>query len=72
MLFPADWSNYFTRICESYISLTKLLYNIRDGGGVGWSPVFLFANRKKIKVVMLPTNRYITYLAGVNYSNNTQ
>ena len=61
----AGCSNYFTRICESYItykiarhcppSLLTLPLNFggRGGGGRG-GPLFLFAN-KKIKLVMMPT-----------------
>ncbi len=44
--YPADWSNYFIRFCESYIIyLTKLLDNTRDGGGV--EPCFCLPIVKK-------------------------
>ena len=61
----AGCSNYFTRICESYItykiachcppSLNTLPLNFggKGGGGRGGA-LFLFAN-KKIKLVMMPT-----------------
>ena len=61
----AGCSNYFTRICESYItykiarhcppSLLTLPLNFggKGGGGRGGA-LFLFAN-KKIKLVMMPT-----------------